>query len=126
LILAGIPAYIAAEPEQLPSFVLRRIKMKCKLFVFAAVLSTYSLFIIGFSLADSRGYIAGVFDQAGLTTADNPVSGSFIDPTPEPPRPVFQQIDPTPEPPRPVMEPASESSGPVVSRIDPTPEPPRP
>jgi hypothetical protein len=104
--------------------------MKRKLFVFATVLSIYMLFVIGFSLADSRGHIAGVLDQAGLVSANyTDTTPGFLDPTPVPLRPDIQQVDPTPEPPRTVInrvDPTPLPPRPVINRIDPTPLPPRP
>ena len=103
--------------------------MKRKLFVFTTVLSLYILFVIGFSLADSRGQIAGMFERTGLTETGYDTGPGFFDPTPEPLRPVILHVDPTPEPPRPVInrvDPTPEPPRPVINRVDPTPEPPRP
>ncbi|MFQ5652275.1 MAG: hypothetical protein ACE5IY_20285 [bacterium] len=97
--------------------------MKKKLFSAFIALLFYSLFVIGFSVADASQQIPLVLSRIGISSisdsapwAQNTHNGNLIDPMPRPPK-----IDPMPRPPKVILI----DPMPRPPKIDPMPRPPK-
>ncbi len=76
--------------------------MKNKLFAAAVAIVVYSLFAVGFTMADNSGQISRGLTRMGLTSVEGEfqgAAGKLIDPMPLPRKPKL--IDPMPLPRKP-------------------------